>query len=232
VLNLVAAPITVALQAAAVSAATQRSRQEERRRLRADLHDGLGPTLTGIAFQADAVVNLVVSDPGRAQELSQQIRDRVTGAIDEVRRLISQLRPVALDELGLIGALREQAQLLSRRSDGTSLEITVRARSPLPGIPPEVEVAAYRIVTEALTNAVRHSRAARIDVDVALTGEPVELLLAVQDDDSRPGEQWQSGVGLESMHERVAELGGTVRAGPTPQGGLVQARLPIAGAGP
>lgn len=233
VLELMAVPIGVALHAGALSVVVQRSRQEivaareeERRRLRRDLHDGLGPALTGIAFQADAVVNLAATDPPQVRALGENIRAGVTGAIADVRRLIYQLRPAALDDLGLVEALRRHAQRLDRRSDGALLQVDVHADGELPELPAAVEVAAYRIVTEALTNVTRHSLATRADVDVS--DDHGALLLTVRDD-GRPtnGSRWEPGVGLLSMVERAAELGGTVSAEPTPEGGRVEARLPL-----
>jgi signal transduction histidine kinase len=233
VLELMAVPVGVALRAERLSETVQQSRrrivaarEEERRRLRRDLHDGLGPALAGIAFQADAVVNLADTDPQRVRVLGEHIRGDVTGAITDVRRLIYQLRPSALDELGLVEALRRHAERLDRRPDGSRLTITVNADAELPELSAAVEVAAYRIVTEALTNVTRHSDASEIDVGVA--GCVEELALTVQDNGHQDATNgWVPGIGLQSMHERAAELGGTVLAEPTPAGGRVHARLPL-----
>ena len=120
VLDLLAVPIAVAMRADELSAAVQASRraivegrEEERRRLRRDLHDGLGPVLTGIAFQADAVVNLADTDPAEVRALGGEIRGAVGDALADVRRLIYQLRPAALDEWGLVEAVRRHAQRLA-----------------------------------------------------------------------------------------------------------------------
>jgi len=162
VLELLAAPLAVALYATALSAELQRSRErivtareEERRRLRRDLHCtmGWGPVLTGIGFQADAAGNLVRTDPERALELLGRLRAETSAAIDDVRRLVDDLRPPALDELGLLGALREHAERLSRHGGPV---VAVEAPAALPPLRAAVEVAAFRIATEALTNAVRH----------------------------------------------------------------------------
>jgi signal transduction histidine kinase len=116
VLELLAAPLALAVHATALSDAVQRSREsivaareEERRRLRRDLHDGLGPVLTGVAFQADAARNLIRADPVRADALLHELRGRIAEAIEDIRRLVYELRPPSLDELGLISALRRQA---------------------------------------------------------------------------------------------------------------------------
>jgi signal transduction histidine kinase len=218
-------PITVALRAEALSAAVQASRraivegrEEERRRLRRDLHDGLGPVLTGIAFQADAVVNLAASDPAEVRALGTEIRAAVGDALVDVRHLIYQLRPAALDECGLVEAVRRHAQRLA------PLHTRVTA-GELPVLPAAVEVAAYRIVTEALTNVARHSTAACAEVVIA--PEDAALHLAVRDDGAGPLTPWEAGVGLRSLRERAAELGGRLEAAPTPAGGEVTAWLPV-----
>lgn len=225
-LELLAVPLAVAVHATGLSEAVQRSREqlvaareEERRRLRRDLHDGLGPALTGIAFQADAAGNLLPTDPDRAAELIGSLRGAATEAIADVRRLVYALRPPALEELGLVGALRRHAEKL----DGGPPTVTVHAPQELPPLPAAVEAAAYRIGVEALTNAVRHAQATRIDLRVEVDGA---LELAV-DDDGAAAATWHPGVGLTSMHERAAELGGSVTAGPLAAGGRVTARLPL-----
>lgn len=225
-LELLAVPLAIAMHATALSAVVQRSREqivaareEERRRLRRDLHDGLGPALTGIAFQADAAANLILTDPARAADLIAQLRSAATEAISDVRRLVYALRPHTLEELGLIGALRRHAEQLDR---GTP-QVRVHAPDTLPPLPAAVEVAAYRIAREALTNAVRHAHADRIDVHVEMNG----ALEIVVHDDGTAGDHWSPGIGITSMHERAAELGGTVRAGPGPGGGWLIVRLPL-----
>lgn len=235
VLELMAVPIGVAVRADALTASLLASRQalvaareEERRRLRRDLHDGLGPVLTGVAFQADLVVAVAETDPQQSAALGGDIRREVTGALDDVRRLIYELRPPALDALGLVEALRRDTRRLERRADGTPMTVMVRADGPLPDLPAAVEVAAYRIVTEAVANVSRHSRASRVEVDIDGSAER-ELVLTVSDDGAHAGPlpTWTPGVGLSSMQERATELCGTVRAEPTPAGGRVHARLPL-----
>lgn len=228
VLELLAAPLAVALQATALSAQLQRSRErivaareEERRRLRRDLHDGLGPVLTGVGFQADAARNLIRSDPDRAVEVLRRLRRETSAAISDVRRLVDDLRPPALDELGLVGALRERAEQLS---DGSGLVVALRAPDVLPSLPAAVEVAAFRIATEALTNAVRHAGASSIEVGISLADG---LRVEVRDDGRTGSGTWRPGVGLRSMSERAAELGGSYRAGPAQDGGRVVATLPL-----
>jgi len=225
-LELLAAPLAVAGHATRLSEALQRSREEivssreeERRRLRRDLHDGLGTALTGIAFQADAARNLVRTDPARAEALLASLRTEAADAISDVRRLVYELRPPSLDELGLLGAIRRQVD----RLDSGSTSVTMDAPDSVPDLPAAVEVAAYRIVLEALTNATRHARARTIEVRV-LVGD--QLVISVEDDGGASA-AWEPGVGMVAMRERTAELGGTLQAGPGIGGGRVAVNLPI-----
>ena len=183
--------------------------------------------MTGIAFKADAARNTLLADPVRASELIGQLRADTTAAIGDIRRLVYGLRPPALDDLGLIGSLRQQSARLAQRPDGTSLAVQLDAPEDMPPLPAAVEVAAYRIVTEAMTNAARHSGATRIEVRLSLA-EGDWLRIEVRDDGTGPGAGWQPGVGLTSMRERTAELGGSCQAGPDPAGGgRVVALLPL-----
>ncbi|WP_433787046.1 sensor histidine kinase [Actinomycetospora sp. CA-101289] len=235
VLELMALPIGVALHADTLSAAVQRSRQEivaareeERRRLRRDLHDGLASVLTGVAFQADTVVTLAdADDRTRIAELGEDIRSGVTGALADVRRLINELHPSALHELGLVEAVRRHAQRLTRGDPAPlAFALVQDADGEVGELPAAVEVAAYRILVEALTNVARHARATRAEVDIRCTDG--ELVVGVRDDGPGDGAGWTAGVGLASMRERAEELGGLLCAAPTPTGGRVEARLPLA----
>jgi signal transduction histidine kinase len=226
VLELLAAPLAVAVHATTLGEAVQRSREqivaareEERVRLRRDLHDGLGPALTGMAFQADTARNLLRHDPDRADALLVEMRAHATDAIADVRRLVYALRPPSLDELGLVGALRRHAE----RLDGNGRTITVLAPDLLCPLPAAVEVAAYRIAVEAITNAVRHADPSHIELQIAVNGN-LEITVL---NDGAAAPRWEPGVGLTSMRERAAELGGTVDAGPEATGGRVRARLPL-----
>jgi two-component system NarL family sensor kinase len=227
ILELLTAPLSVAVHAVALSAELQRSREaivvareEERRRLRRDLHDGLGPTLTGVTFKADAAGNLIASDPTAALELVTELRTETAQAISEIRRLIYDLRPPALDDLGLVEAIRQRAVHLER--DGITVHLT--ASGPLPPLSAAVETAAFRIATEALNNAVRHSDASRIDVRIEADEE---FHVQISDNGTAQAAPWRPGVGLSSMRERAAELGGSCTAGPSSDGGQVLATLPL-----
>jgi two-component system, NarL family, sensor kinase len=230
VLEVLAAPVAVALHAVLLSQELQRSRErlvaareEERRRLRRDLHDGLGPILTAVTLKADAARSVLATAPDRADALLADLRGDAKQAIGDLRRIIYDLRPAPLDELGLLGALDEQVDRFGRQG----LTVTLQAPPALPVLPAAVEVAAYRIVTEALTNVARHAHASRATVTVSVADG---FCLDVQDDGTASpanGHGWRPGVGLVSMAERVAEVGGTLQAGPTPSGGRVQVSLPL-----
>jgi len=203
------------------------AREEERRRLRRDLHDGLGPTLAGVALGLEAAQNTLDRDPGTVQRLLGSLRADTQAAIADIRRLVYELRPPVLD-LGLDVALHEQAANLVSRSRGReagALLVTVDAPSELTGLPAAVEVAAYRIAMEALHNAARHSGARSCCVRLHLNGG---LELEVTDDGIGLPDGYRAGVGLQSMRERAAELGGTCTVQRVPAGGTkVHAHLPL-----
>jgi signal transduction histidine kinase len=195
-------------------------REEERRRIRRDLHDGLGPALAGLTFTLEAVRNLTESDLQRADELLVSATEQVQTMIGDVRRLIYGLRPATLDQLGLAASLRGLASQES--SPGTS--VTIDAPSALPQLPAAVEVAAYWIAQEALTNVRRHAHAHTCSVRVAV--EPTVLRLEVADDGGG-FTSGSTGIGLHTMKERAAEIGGTCEIGSRDGGGtLVTASLP------
>jgi signal transduction histidine kinase len=194
------------------------AREEERRRLRRDLHDGLGPQLAAIALRAGVVRN-AASDEGTVEALGA-IEDQIRTAIADVRRLVYDLRPPQLDELGLGGAIRLHADNLR-----SQLAVDVRFPDGMPALPAAVEVAAYRIATEAMTNVVRHADASRMQVDVRLNGD---LEVEVRDDGRGLPASIRRGVGLTSMRERAEELGGSCAVtAVAPHGTRVHASLPV-----
>jgi signal transduction histidine kinase len=200
------------------------AREEERRRLRRDLHDGLGPQLSSQTLTIDAVRELMRQDPDAAEALLLDLKAQSRDAVADVRRLVYALRPPALDDLGLVGALRATAQ---HASNGP--RVSVEAPDNLPPLPAAVEVAAYRIAQEALTNVVRHAGASRCVIRLVLDEEAEMLRLEVEDDGRGIGEERGSGVGLHSMRERARELGGGLTVGtPSGRGTVVRARLPLA----
>ena len=179
--------------------------------------------LTAVTLKADAARSALDTAPDQADRLLVELRGDANQAIGDLRRVIYDLRPASLDELGLLGALSHQVDRFARQG----LLVALDAPPALPVLPAAVEVAAYRIITEALTNITRHARAHQITIAVAIDGD---LCLEVHDDGAMSTTNeggWRPGVGLLSMAERVAEVGGTLEVGPTPTGGRVQASLPL-----
>jgi len=224
-LESLARQVSVAARAVALTQALQSSRErlvatleEERRRLRRDLHDGLGPTLAGLALGIDTVRRgLPDGSAGGTEDLLVALREEAERAVADIRRIAYNLRPPVLDEMGLVGAIREHATRLG----GT----TVAVPAPLPTLPAAVEVAAYRIAVEAMTNASRHAPGAAIEVSLRVNG-CLELQVADAGTGLPPG--FRAGVGLRSMRERAAELGGECVLDPRdPHGTVVRASLPL-----
>ncbi|MCI0396200.1 MAG: sensor histidine kinase, partial [Chloroflexi bacterium] len=203
------------------------AREEERRRLRRDLHDGLGPQLAGQTLKLEAARDSLSANPEKAEALLNDLIGKTQNIIVEVRRLVYALRPPALDDLGLVAALREHAA----QSELDGAQVTLSAPEHLPALPAAVEVAAYRIVQEALTNVVRHAHAQNcfISLDLRHTTGQMALSLEISDDGIGLSPEHQAGVGLSSMRERAEELGGECLVEALPGGGTrVTASLPIA----
>lgn len=197
--------------------------EEERRRLRRDLHDGLGPTLACVTLQAETARDLLVNDPAQADALLAELTVQAQSAIADIRRVVYDLRPPALDDLGLAGAVQAHAAQLVHQE----LAITVVAPEELPPLPAAVEVAAYRIVQEALTNVVRHASARSCMVRLVV-GDA--LRVEVTDDGCGLPRESVGGVGLLSMRERAAELGGACLIEAAAAGGVrIIVTLPVAG---
>jgi signal transduction histidine kinase len=211
------------------------TREEERRRLRRDLHDGLGPTLASQTLKLDAALDLLQSDPAAAAKLLTDLKAQSQSTVADIRRVIYELRPPALDELGVVAALRAHVGQYNS-VDGLRIQI----ESPPEGLPllsAAVEVAAYHIAVEALANVVRHARARECCIRFSLVdptrdGRPY-LHLEITDDGIGLPDERRAGVGLSSMRERAEELGGACvierRAG---GGTRVTAKLPINGQAP
>jgi signal transduction histidine kinase len=197
------------------------AREEERRRLRRDLHDGLGPVLGSQMLKLDALRHLMQRDAARAEALLGELKQQTQQSIAEIRRLVYELRPPALDELGLPAALHEQASHYRQSGIKMIFEVT----EPLPPLSAAQEVAIYRIVQEALTNVVHHANAQ--SCIVRLTGDDI-LSLEICDDGCGLSAQRRTGIGLSSMQERAAELGGacTIEARTT-GGTCVHVCLPL-----
>jgi signal transduction histidine kinase len=206
------------------------SREEERRRLRRDLHDGLGPALASLLLEARVLRRMIRDDPAAAERLAEEMQGDIRVTIDDIRRAVHELRPPALDDLGLVPAINVMAAKIGRdnglaEGDPVGLQVRVEAPDDLPPLPAAVEVAAYRIVQEALTNVVHHAGARCAVVRLRLDRD---LHIEIADDGvgvngGRPG-----GLGLHSMRERAAELGGSCAISRSPEGGTrVVATLPV-----
>jgi signal transduction histidine kinase len=226
-------PIGAALHAVQLSEDLKASRirlvsakEEERRRLRRDLHDGLGPKLAALGLKVDAAHALADDRLEDSKQLLRRVKDEIRTTIDDIRRLVYGLRPPALDELGLVEALREATTRFDQSPH--TLKVGLEAPDELPPLPAAVEVAAYWIATEAITNVVRHSGARRADVSLQLSPDNSMLEIRVADNGAGLRPDWRPGVGTASMRERAEEVGGrfSVRSGDV-GGTEVCAHLPI-----
>jgi len=192
----------------------------ERNRLRRDLHDGLGPSLSGVRLGLRALHDaLAADDRATVTDLLDRIRAEVDTTVGEVRRIIDGFRPAVLDDTGLAGALRRHAVSVS-----AAVHIDLQV-ADLPPLPPEVETAAYRIAQEALTNVVRHAVAER--AWITLTVADGDLTVEVADNGAGIGTRGSDGVGLASMRQRAEALGGTLAVSSTGGGTTVVATLPF-----
>jgi signal transduction histidine kinase len=222
--------VAVAAHAALLDRALRRSlerlievRADERVRLRRDLHDGLGPALAGVALGLDAARNMVPTDKNAADDLLCDLKNETLGCVAEVRRIIDNLRPTTLDELGLLPALQDFADRLSSR-DG-QVRVSVEFNYAPPHLPQAVEAAAYRIATEAMTNVARHAQASNCVLRLQFAED---LTVEVQDDGIGLAADQPPGVGLPSMAQRARELGGECEVARIPGGGTrVLAHLPL-----
>lgn len=196
------------------------AREEERRRLRRDVHDGLGGQLAALSMQAGTLRSLIRVDPDAAEAQANELRSELKLAVAEIRRLVQNLRPPALDELGLIGSIGERAQRLS----GPDLLVSLAAPTPLAPLPAAIEVAAYRIVEEAMTNVVKHAGASRCAIVISMADS---LDIAVTDNGVGMPISPRPGVGLTSMRERAEEVGGSCAVGVNPGGAGTRVFLSI-----
>jgi signal transduction histidine kinase len=224
--------VALAVRAAALTAELESSRSQviaaalaERERLRRDLHDGMGPSLSGISLGLQAAESLLAADPAASGQILARTRAEADQAVTEVRRIIDDLRPDALDQSGLVGALRAYSQLVSARGPLT-VEISAggpddvgQARRMDPGI----EAAAYRITQEAITNAVRHSGASHCSVGLSF-GDAVGI--QIRDNGRGFGPDQADGVGLASIRRRAESCGGTLAISTSAAGTCLTVRLP------
>lgn len=203
------------------------AREEERRRLRRDLHDGLGPLLSALSVQADVLGLRLSRDPATARDLATRLQQTSADAVLGLRRVVEDLRPAGIDDLGLLGAVRAICESLAV-SGAFTIDVHGTGVDELPAA---VELAAYRIVGEAVTNAARHAGCRH--VAVRLTAEADHLLVQIDDDghgfapeDTGPGGPGHRGVGLRSLRERAEELGGHLLLDSGASGTRVRAVLP------
>lgn len=201
------------------------AREEERRRLRRDLHDDLAPTLATLGLSASTAADLIPANPNRAIALVKELHAEIQATVANIRRLVYDLRPPTLDELGLFAAVHERAAQYSNAPDG--LRVSVDAPAELPALPAAVEVAAYRIVQEALANVANHAHARQCSIRFAYSDA---LEIEIADDGIGLPPNLKPGVGLRSMRERAVELGGSCVIERGAKGGtIVRARLPCCG---
>jgi two-component system, NarL family, sensor kinase len=193
------------------------AQEEERRRLRRDLHDGLGPTLAAHLLKIGLARSSLHRDANKTDLYLEQLEEETENILIEVRRLVYDLRPPTLDQLGLVGAIKACADGYNHSAENAhGMQVQVRAPVKTPPLPAAVEVAAYRIVQEALTNAFRHAEAACCSIDIRFDDE---LYLKISDNGRGLPEQTRAGVGLNSMRERAIELGGNFKVRSSESGG-------------
>lgn len=213
--------VQAVLLAEAVLASRQRivlAREEERRRIRRDLHDELGPTMASITMQLGALPTMVDSDPEGLSAQLTRLERVAQRSLDDVRRIARELRPPALDEVGLAAGLQQLAEGLGLSLSAEDVE--------LPQLPAAVEVAAYRIAAEALTNIARHSGTTHAELSLALQGG--SIVLEVRDSGGGFNGSRGVGVGILAMRERAEELGGSLSLASAPGDGVtVTATLPL-----
>jgi signal transduction histidine kinase len=203
------------------------AREEERRRLHRDLHDDLGATLGALTLKAGAAHALLEADPAGAAVAIEEVEHELQASVVRVRQLVYALRPPALDDRGLRAAIEDN--LVHHRS-ALSVDVEVEPAGEWPPLPAAVELAAYRIAQEGLANALRHSggRHCRVRLSLREDAGSRVLVLDVTDDGVGLPVQIRRGVGLDSMQERAAELGGRCSIGTDPAGGVrVTAVLPV-----
>lgn len=219
------------------------AREEERRSLRNNLHDDMAPKLASLALTASAAGALIRKDPPRAEGIVAELESDIRIIVSEIREFVHNLRPPALDQYGLVEAIRQRADRLMhvmnahRTDEGNQIQLEVSSPHALPLLPAAVEVAVYRIVTEALTNAVKHSKSSTCRVTIAMhTGMQIDELyveivdngVGISDAVRLVSHGSEGGVGLTSIRERAAELGGRSQIVVAEGGGTrVAAWLPL-----
>jgi signal transduction histidine kinase len=232
VVRALAPHVALAARAAALTAELDRSRGQviaaslaERERLRRDLHDGMGPSLGGLALGLAAAETLLDTDPATTRQILSRTRTEADQAVTEIRRIIDNLRPDVLDRSGLAGALHEYAQLLSaRRSLTVDLDTDgFGGQRGAPLIDPSIEVVAYRIAQEAISNVVRHSGASHCEVRLTCA-EAVGI--EISDNGGGISGGRADGLGLASIRQRAEACGGTLSITTSAAGTRLAVTLP------
>jgi signal transduction histidine kinase len=219
-----AAAQTVRLNAELIRSRAQivNEREDERLRIRRDLHDELGPMLAAQGLKLAAARQVIRTKPATAETLVDEVIQQSQQTVVDVRRLVHGLRPPALDQLGLVEAIRD---LSRNQSGGPALEV-LTPKDGLPRLPAAAEVNAYRIILEAWNNAVRHARASRCIVGFGI--EQDVLVISIQDDGLGMPKEYRAGLGLRSMRARAREIGGELEVESVqPHGTCISARLPL-----
>ena len=198
---------------------------EERQKLARELHDSVSQALYGIALNASAADELFDVAPERARGLVGDVLRLAEAGLTEMRALIFELRPESLEQEGLVGALEKQAAALQARH-GLQVRLSLGSE---PEVPAATKEALYRLAQEALHNAAKHARARTLDVVLEVTNGAVDLLVA---DDGRgfdPDGDFPGHLGLRSMRERTAAVGGTLEIASAPGAGTrLSVRVPVA----
>lgn len=202
------------------------AREEERRRLRRDLHDGLGPSLASLPLKIDAAIDLIEQDRQMSLKLLSDVKQQAQHLVTEVRRVVHDLRPPTLDEFGLVEALR--GAIAQFRTHPNGIRIDFEADKLPDNIPAAVEAATYHITMEAITNVIKHAQAHQCWIALRVLAHPSRLQMTIEDDGIGLPESIVPNVGLHSMRERTEELGGTFNIQPCPRGGTrIIVSLPI-----
>ena len=196
------------------------AREEERRRLRRNLHDGLGPTLAGATLRIDSARNKLESDPSQADSLLVETKGQIHDMIEDIRSLVYELRPPALDDMGLVKAVR--AYINNQKF--VDLKILVDDLKGLPTLPAAVEVAAYRIATEGITNVIQNTQAT--NAVITFYQEHGNLIVEIKDDDKSIQDPNEISAGMTSIRRQAEELGGQMEITQKSPGTLIRACLP------
>jgi two-component system, NarL family, sensor histidine kinase UhpB len=197
------------------------AQEAERTRVARELHDEIGQTLTAVTIQAERAAE---GDPALAADALARVADAIRDSLDEVRRIARELRPEALDDLGLVNALIALCTRVGAQGD---LRVRRELQGRLPELSPDVELVVYRIAQEALTNALRHSAAA--SATVSLTADARSVNLRVTDDGrGMPAQLPTDTAGIGGMRERALLVGGRLSIQSRPdQGTEVRLTIPL-----